>query len=192
MSDELGRALRTDRPYHVIPHGIDTDLFQPRDPVAARSALGFEGEHPRVLFAADPALAVKRIALARSAMDLVRRELPDAELLVMHGRDQADVVQAMSACQALVLTSRHEGGPNVIKEAMACNLPVVSTRVGDVEEVLAGSPGNWLVEPQPAAVATGLLRALAHGRTDSRKRIVERYSLSESARRISALYESVA
>lgn len=192
MSDELGRALRTDRRYHVIPHGIDTEFFQPQDPVTARSALALEGEHPRVLFAADPTLAVKRIALARRAMDVVRRQEPDAELVVMHGRNQADVVQAMSACQALVLTSRQEGGPNVVKEAMACNLPVVSTRVGDVEEVLAGCQGNWIVDPQPAAVATGLLQALAYGRTDARERIIERYSLSESARLISALYESVA
>ncbi len=45
----------------------------------------------------------------------------------------------MKASDVLLLTSYWEGSPNVIKESMACNLPIISVDVGDVKEVISGT-----------------------------------------------------
>jgi glycosyltransferase involved in cell wall biosynthesis len=60
----------------------------------------------------------------------------------------------------------------VIKEAMACNLPIVSVRVGDVPEVIGHTPGCALAERDPYDIAAKLIRVLrSPARTDGRRRI---------------------
>jgi glycosyltransferase involved in cell wall biosynthesis len=67
----------------------------------------------------------------------------------------------MSAGDALVFTSRQEGSPNVVKEALACNLPVVSVRVADVPERLRGVVGCELCDDErPETLAAALERVL--------------------------------
>lgn len=134
---------------------------------------------------------VKRYKLARATLQRLQARWPEVELVTMTGRGQSEVARAMNACQALLVASAHEGAPNMVKEAMACNLPIVSTRVGDVEEMFDGLPGHFLSDPEPDTMAASLGRALDWGRTSARERITERFSLAITARRIHAIYESV-
>ena len=70
----------------------------------------------------------------------------------------------MNAANVLVLTSTHEGSPNVVKEALACNLPIVSTDVGDVRERVAGLDNCVVCEDdRPETVAAALEQALDSG-----------------------------
>jgi teichuronic acid biosynthesis glycosyltransferase TuaC len=82
-----------------------------------------------------------------------------------------------SAADLLLLTSFHEGSPNVIKEAMACNCPIVSTNVGDVPEVIGKTEGCFLASFDPIDVAEKMRFALefaqTKGRTNGRQRIIE-------------------
>jgi glycosyltransferase involved in cell wall biosynthesis len=99
----------------------------------------------------------------------------------------------MNACDVLVLVSKAEGSPNVIKEAMACNLPIVSTDVGDVTEIIDSTEGCYICDGNPEAVAAQLMNALRlNQRTNGRKRIL---SLSldsrEIAKRIIGIYEDI-
>src|SRR6185437_7286146 len=115
---------------HVIPSGLDLSLFRliPQD--EARRHLGATQGTRMVLFAGDPALARKRYSLARAAVDILNQSLP-TELVVAWGAPHTEIPYFMNACDALVFTSMQEGSPNVVKEALACNLPVVSVPVGD-------------------------------------------------------------
>ena len=71
----------------------------------------------------------------------------------------------MSAADALVLTSMHEGSPNVVKEALACNLPVVAVDVGDVRHRIGAVAGCVLcADDRPETVAAGLVAVLQRGR----------------------------
>jgi glycosyltransferase involved in cell wall biosynthesis len=95
----------------------------------------------------------------------------------------------MSACDALVLTSRVEGSPMVIKEAMASNLPIVSVRVGDVPEIIGATPGCALVECDVAAIAAQLVTVLRERqRTDGRERIAH-LRHDRVAQRVRTVYE---
>src|SRR5258708_15921936 len=79
----------------------------------------------------------------------------------------------MNACDALVFTSRQEGSPNVVKEALACNLPVVSVAIGDVPERLRDLAGcEVCADAEPDTIAAALVRVLRRGeRTASPERL---------------------
>ena len=80
---------------------------------------------------------------------------------MFHGLPQQQLNLYYSASDCLVLASKHEGTPNVVKEAMACNLPVVSVDVGDVPEIVRDVEGCHIVERRPEGLAAGLLRTLS-------------------------------
>jgi glycosyltransferase involved in cell wall biosynthesis len=70
----------------------------------------------------------------------------------------------MNACDALVFTSMQEGSPNAVKEALACDLPVVSVAVGDVPLRLQGVEGCELCpDERPETIAAALERVLRRG-----------------------------
>lgn len=148
----------TARPAHVIPLGVDFERFAivPRD--EARRRLQLDIHKRLVLFAASPTNAVKRFELARQAVG--QTDLPDVELVTLTGQSHDRVALYMCACDALVLTSVHEGSPTVVKEALACNLPIVSVDVGDVRERLEAVAGCFICDPTPETLAAGLAMVL--------------------------------
>jgi teichuronic acid biosynthesis glycosyltransferase TuaC len=174
----------------VIPCGVDLERFLPVDIGEARSRLNLPADGRLVLFAAAMR-PEKRFDLVQQAFALVQRRLPDAQLVVVSNQPPELVPLYMNACDVLVLASKKEGSPQVVKEAMACNLPIVSTAVGDVAEVIAGTEGCYVCTADPQDIADKLVAALAFGRrTDGRKR-VENLSMDRVAERIVQAYEQV-
>jgi glycosyltransferase involved in cell wall biosynthesis len=97
----------------------------------------------------------------------------------------------LNAADVLILTSLWEGSPNVIKEAMACNLPIVSTNVGDVKEVICNTEGCYITTFDAEDVAKKLEKAVQFGqRTNGRIKIAH---LDDQviARKIIGLYKEV-
>jgi glycosyltransferase involved in cell wall biosynthesis len=156
----------------VIPDGIDFARFYPLPRGQARAMLGWEQEKRYVLFAHDPAIPVKNSALARSALYRLAETGLNAELIIMHGQPQEQVMLAMNASDVLILTSLAEGAPNVVKEAMACNVPVVATNVGDVAQVIGRTPGCRVCAHDADELALALEAALRYpGPTTGRSAI---------------------
>jgi glycosyltransferase involved in cell wall biosynthesis len=92
------------------------------------------------------------------------------------------------------MTSKTEGSPQVIKEAMACGCPIVSVDVGDVAERVSGVEGCYVVSSrEPAAIAEALQQALAFsGKTNGRQRIIEMgLSNEQVAERLMAIYKQL-
>jgi len=147
----------------VLPSGLDFDLFRPHDRNQSRERLGLAPDKRLVLFVGNPAQPRKRYDLARRAVELLNATMP-TELVVAWGVEHDDVPHYMSACDALVFTSMQEGSPNVVKEALACDLPVVSVPVGDVPIRLRGIDGcEVCADDRPETIATSLGRVLARG-----------------------------
>ena len=71
-----------------------------------------------------------------------------------------DVVELLNSSSCLLLTSRWEGSPNIVKEAMACNLPIVSTNVGDVKWLLDEVEGCFVVDHNENEIGNAILNAL--------------------------------
>lgn len=155
MRDHLPDAV-TRREAVVLPLGVDLERFRPLPREECCSRLRLDPSRFRLLFAADPDVPRKRFGLACAAAAIVRREDPAVTLHVVSGRPPSEMPLHMNASDALLLTSLHEGSPMVVKEALACNLPVVAVPAGDVEERLRGVAGCRVVPPDVEALADGI------------------------------------
>ena len=171
VTEEMRRTLR-DRDGWVIPCGINLEDFALIPRLEAREQVGLPLDRPLVLWAGNPERPEKCFWMVEQAMSLVKEQLPTAELVLLTGKPHDVVPTFMNACDALVLTSALEGSPMVVKEAMACNLPIVSVQVGDVPEVIGGTPGCVLAERDPADIAAKLVASISGPkRTDGRAHI---------------------
>lgn len=189
VSERLANRLPNGKPFHVIPSGVDLDVFRPIPRLEARRKLGLSESKSLVLFAASPTNPVKRYQLAQESVMKLEEQF-ETELVVASKVQYTQMPHYMSACDALVLTSLHEGSPNVVKEALACDLPVVSVDVGDVRERIGSVEGCVLcADDRSENIAAGLAQVLSKNmRLDSRKTVVD---LDEKVltKRVISVYE---
>lgn len=161
VSDHL-KAFIPIREYHVIPVGIDLKLFYSVPLIFARSKLGLSEYRHLVLFVGNPERTEKRFWLAHAAVERLKTEL-DVELIVANGVLHEIMPYYMNACDVLLITSSSEGSPAMVKEALACHLPIVSADVGDIREWIETIEGCVVCEDaRPETVADGLLRVLSN------------------------------
>jgi teichuronic acid biosynthesis glycosyltransferase TuaC len=175
----------------VIPNGVDERLFTPIPRQEARGALGWDDEERVVVFAGDPSVPRKRFALADAACRTASAKLGPIRLYVASNVDPSRMPLVFSAADALLLTSFHEGSPNVVKEAMMCNLPVVSTRVGDVEERLRGVEPSSVCDSTPETLGAALVQCLAERRRSNGRRRASGLTLDAIADRVLAHYRCI-
>jgi teichuronic acid biosynthesis glycosyltransferase TuaC len=155
----------------VLPNGVDTDVFRPQDRAAARRELGWPHEAPVALFAANPCVPRKRFWLAEAAVEYARKELDDLRLEIAYGVTPDRMPLLMNAADCLLLTSSIEGSPNVVKEALMCNLPVVATAAGDVTELLEAVSPSFVCESSDVALGRALVECVRRRqRSDGRER----------------------
>lgn len=183
-TEGLARELST--PHTLVPFGVDTELFRPMDRATARERLGWDGEETIVLFPYDSERPVKNYPLARR---VVERLPMDVELRTVSGRPYEEMPIVMNACDALLVTSRYESGPMVVREAAACNLPVVSTDVGFVAEVLANVENSYVARSEDE-LTTRLARVLRSGARSNGRTTVSHLGLDEMGERLLGVYRS--
>lgn len=187
VSDHLGRKLPT-RHYHVIPGGIDFSLFRPIDQPEARHRLDLPSSQRLILFAGNPANRTKRYDLALQACMLASNSI-GLQLIVLTGKPAEQVLLYMSACDVLLLTSSNEGSPNVVKEALACNLPIVSVNVGDVCERIQQLDGCVVCKTDdPDVIASGLIKVLTTKKRLNSRELIRKLDINELAKDIVNVY----
>jgi teichuronic acid biosynthesis glycosyltransferase TuaC len=175
----------------VIPHEVDFEVFHSTERMQARALLGLKENKKYLLFAANPEIPVKRFPLAKAVADWLARRDPSIELLVVSRETQERLALYMSACDVLIFPSYQEGSPNIVKQAMACNLPIVATDVGDVRQVIGKTRGCFVCNPTVTEFAARTTEILSPPRrTDGRDRIRHLNSTSVSER-IIEVYERV-
>jgi glycosyltransferase involved in cell wall biosynthesis len=136
LAEELpGRRAR--QRAQVLPCGVDLERFVPIHRASARAELGLDPERPYLLFAADPARPIKRHDLA---LQLARAV--DVELLTLGGVEPRRAPLWFNAVNAVVMPTEHEGFGLAVLEALACNVPVLSTPTGIHPVALAGVEGT--------------------------------------------------
>lgn len=192
-SDEMAAVVKPIQA-HVIANGVDLDIFHPINPCQARARLGWQEGKRYILFPGCPDNPRKGFTLATASVKhaSARMDMP-LELIPLWGITPDHVPLFMNACHVMLLTSYVEGSPNVVKEAMACNLPIVSVPVGDVPERLANVAGCAVCPRDPVALGDALVHVLKDERRTIGRHILEVEGLDQAtvARKILAIYEDV-
>lgn len=190
LADQLWRAHDRYR-CHVIPNGVDLNVFREMNRREARAKLGWPLEEPVVLVSGQSRSPVKRLDLARDAVELARREYASIRMEPLKGVAPDEVPVYLNAADVVLLTSQHEGSPNIVKEALACNVSVVSVEVGDVRRWLDGTEGCWLVARDPAALSAAIVEAIRGGGRSAGREAIQPISQDEVARQVVDIYEDV-
>jgi teichuronic acid biosynthesis glycosyltransferase TuaC len=181
------------RPTIVLPSGVDLKLFRPMDRGEARRKLGYAAHERVVLFNASKNPDVKDPVLAQAAVDHAAARMENIRFVVLDGTARPqDIPLYMNAADVLLLTSRSEGSPTVVQEAMACNLPVVSVDVGDVRERLEGVQHCAVVQGrEPATLASALIRVLQNPQRSDGRRHAAALDIGSIAARLADFYRAV-
>jgi glycosyltransferase involved in cell wall biosynthesis len=179
---DVARAL-------VIPNGVDTTRFSPGDRHEARKQLGLDFAECVVLFPHTPTERRKRLDLARDAVARLQQAGTPARLLIVEGVPPDRMPYYYRAADCMVVTSDWEGSPNVVKEALCCDLPVVAGDVGDVRQWLEKVPGNRVVARDPDAIAEALRDLIRSGSRVDGTPVRFALGLPRIARRVIGVYE---
>lgn len=192
-SAEMARAVAPVESY-IVPNGVDLYTFRAMDGVEARAALKWPENRRYVLFPGSPSEPVKGYSVASAVWLEASKNAPyPIDLIPLWGVAPDKVPLYMNASHALLLSSFSEGSPNVVKEALACNLPVVSVPVGDVPELLAGVEGCAIGSRDVKTMAQVLLQVLDSGKRPDGRAALERKGLNvdDVGRRVMDIYEEV-
>jgi glycosyltransferase involved in cell wall biosynthesis len=176
----------------VIPNGVDTEVFTAGPKDEARRALGLPAQR-RVILSVGMLVPRKGHQRVMEVMPTILKAYPDALYVVVGGagvegdtepllrrqieelglhdhvrlvgsRPHEEIARWLTAADVFCLATSNEGRANVILEALACGVPVVTTDVGGSREViLEGVDGSLVPFGEPAALAEALIRGLATG-----------------------------
>lgn len=182
------------RKTHIIPCGVNTSLLTPMSKAQARINLRWQQEDIYILFSKEFFNKEKNYPLAKAAVDEYGRVYQSGRtvhLIEFIGFSREEVHWLYNAVDCVIMTSHHEGSPQLIKEAMLCNCPIVSVDVGDVKQVISGTEGCYIAERTASDLAEKLNLAIRFGRTKGRDSVIRHYDSTNVAQRVIALYKSI-
>lgn len=142
----LKNKMVEDPSYAYLPNGVNLNLFKTSNKIEAKRILNLKLDIKYVLFvSATLNNPIKRYDKFQAVLNKINDEYGNQfQPLILSGVTRELVPIYFNAAEFLLFTSDHEGSPNAIKEAMACNLPIVSTDVGNVQQLFGNSCGNFV------------------------------------------------
>jgi glycosyltransferase involved in cell wall biosynthesis len=215
MADQAKRSsLFANKRIEVIPNGLDTDTFAPKDRCISRASIGIDSKDPILLFGAH-LISDKRKGgdLLAAALRLIN--FPCILLVFGEGEidtggssyvkvrrlgcvsDDAQLAQMYSTASAFICPSRIDNLPNTVAEAMACGVPCIGFNVGGISEMIDHKLNGWLAAPFDSAdLASGIDWVVNHRnhellRAAAREKALTEYNLSIMSKRYKVLYDEL-
>lgn len=190
---DLGKVRKN---YSIIPCGVDLNCFYPLDLYESREKLGYPAEKVLILFSGAFENKIKNYLLARTAVNYLNESIfldQSAELIELRGYSPEEVNLLLNACNVALMTSFSEGSPNFIKEALACNRPIVSTDVGDVKFLIEPVTGCFIAKSEKEDIADKINEALDYPSSKGGRQRIQDLGLEidATAERIIDLYKKV-
>jgi glycosyltransferase involved in cell wall biosynthesis len=198
MSDRMKREIAeyfrkrgvAGPPVRVLTDGLSLHDFRPMPRAQCRTALGFDGDQrPWVLVTTlDEANPIKRVGLARAAVEAAQAVIPDLQLRIASGIAHADMPTWVNACNVTLMTSLHEGWPNAIKESLACDVPFVATDISDLPMIAQGDDSCMIAPADPQALGQAIVDSLRKSGSGRLRSQVQHMDLAQVARELRDAY----
>lgn len=188
VSIKLAALAHSKKNYQVIPCGIDLDKFYPVDKKLARERMRLNHDATIGLFSGPYTNKIKNATLA---LEAIKRSPKKINLIELKGYSREEVNLLFSASDFALMTSLMEGSPQFIKEAMACNCPIVSTRVGTVAEIINDTEGCYITSFDADEVCENISKAIYFGQRTSGREKMALYDNRIIANKIVDLYKSI-
>lgn len=171
----------------VLPNGVNFERFKPLAKKECQIKTGFIPEKRHIVFfLSDPGRTEKNLPLAQKAISLIDNS--KIEFHVINYVDKEKVPIILNASDLLLLTSFYEGSPNIIKEAMACNVPIVSTDVGDVRATISNTEGCYISSFDPIEVKDNIEKAIKYGKRTNGRDNIKFLNSQEISKRLLEIY----
>ena len=193
-SKNLRDALPSDLPrskVRILPNGVDLNRFKRLDRGSCRQQLGWRHDCLHVLFPKNTRDPQTRADLARAAVKIIQISGVNVDIHHLQSIPHEEIPVWLNASDAVVLTSIHEGSPNIIKEALACDVPIVSVDVGDVRERIRGIHGCYIALPTANDLASKLQLVAGGPRRVAGGVAVKELSLERISARLAEFYNDV-
>ena len=190
MISYLPKALY--KKINVIPNGVDTKIFKPMPMSHAKNHIGFDHEKKYILFFYSEGQEVKNPKMAREVFKILKNNNSDTVLFIASGLNYDELVYYYNASHVMIHTSFHEGSNNSIKEAISCNLPIVSVNVGDVAERLNNVANCFVLDSyDPNEFVSKVEELLYLDERSNGHQFIENISIENTAKRVAKIYEKV-
>lgn len=175
----------------LVPCAVDTSVFRPSK---ITEKVPLKCDKKKIVFPCNHGMKVKNYSLFCQVLNILRKKyVIDCDEAELNGLSRKQVVELFNTADLLLMTSHSEGSPQAVKEAMACNLPVVSVPVGDVKELLKGVKDSHVASSHNAEeLASLVVEALSHKGhgISGRERIAQLHLDGQAvADRIYSIYE---
>ena len=184
------KLFKVPKEYSIIPCGIDLKLLPLVSKEEAVKAMGLRTDVPNILFGGSFSNARKNYPLAKEALALLPYEV---NLIEMKGFSRAEVDQLLCGCDLFLMPTKSEGSPQVVKEALACNCPIVATGVADIPELLSGVSNCYTTGFDASEIADRIDTIIkSEQRSNGREKVIS-MNLDNPlvAKRIKMIYEKV-
>lgn len=175
--------------YFITPCGVNLQTFYPMDKDRCRKKFKLDKKNKIILFSSAFDNSIKNYPLAKKSIELLNDD--NCKLLELKGFTRNEINLLMNAADLLLITSFSEGSPQVVKEAMACNLPIVSTDVGDVKEIIGNTEGCYITSYDPSDVAKKIEMALDFGKRTKGREHIKYLDINTISERIINVYNKV-
>lgn len=173
-----------------LPEGLSLAKFSPIDKFESRHFLNWSQDTFIVIFFYQ-GQGVKNFPLAEQTIHLLSEIIDNVELKIISGYKHEQLKYVYNASDCLLLTSFHEGSNNSLKEALACNTPIVSVPCGDAEERLQGVTNSYVVDYDVNELVSAIQKIHSDGGSSNGRDFIEQVSLEYCAQKVVELYKSI-
>jgi teichuronic acid biosynthesis glycosyltransferase TuaC len=191
VAEHIYKLTYFKKPHHslILPCGINLNEMQLIPQETARNEMKLPNDRINIVFGGVFANLRKNVALAHEAIAITGRK--DIYLVELKGYNRKQVNALLCAADLMLLPTKSEGSPQIVKEAMACDCPIVATDVADIAVLLNNTAGTFLSSFNPQDLADKINKAVAFGKRTNGREFIKKYDNDVIVKQIFELYKKI-